>query len=62
MHNRDRTKVVGAINYKISNSVDEHYHRVIYMVFSEKSSNPNLIHRETPLRFVTCLFIYVADT
>ena len=62
MHNRDRTKVVGAINYKISNSVDEHYHRVIYKVFSGKSSNPILIHRETPLRFVTCLFMYVADT
>ena len=29
MHNTDRTKVGGAINYKINNIVYEHYHWVI---------------------------------
>ena len=33
VHNRDRTKVVGAINYNINNIVYEHYHWVIYKVF-----------------------------
>ena len=62
MHNRDRTKVVGAINDKFSNIVDEHYHREIYKVFSGKSSNPTLIHRETPLRFVTRVYLCMSPT
>ena len=62
VHNRDRTKVVGAINYKISNSVDQHHHRVIYKMFSGKSSNPILIHRETPLGFITYVYIFMLQT
>ena len=62
MHNRDRTKVVGAIIYKIGNIVDEHHHWVIYKVFSGKSSNPILIHRETPLEFVTCVYLCMSPT
>ena len=61
MHNTDRMKVLGALSYKIDNIVYEHYHWVIYerhlRCYSEKSSNPILFHRVTPLGFVTHVYL-----
>ena len=44
MHNRGRTKVVGAINSKINNIiVYEHYHWVIYKMLFREELKPNFI-------------------
>ena len=43
MHDRGRTKVVGAINYKINNAVYEHYHWVIYKMLFREELKPNFI-------------------
>ena len=43
MHNGERTKVVGAINYyKINDNVYEHYNWVIYEMLFIKELKPNL--------------------
>ena len=43
MHNRGRTKVVGAINYKTNNIVYEHYYWVIYKMLFREELKPNFI-------------------
>ena len=43
MHNRGRTKVVGAINYKTNNIVYEHYHWVIYKMLIREELKPNIL-------------------
>ena len=42
MHNGDRTKVIGAINYIINNIVYECYHWVIYKILFREELKPNL--------------------
>ena len=42
MHNGDRTKVVGAINYNINNIVYKQYHWLINKVLFREELKPNL--------------------
>ena len=64
MHNRDRTKVVRAIdnNYKINNIVYKHYHWVIYMLFREELK-PNFNSQSYSIGVCnTCLLMDVTNT
>ena len=42
MHSRNRTKVVGAINYKINNIVYEHHNWMIYKMLFREELKPDL--------------------
>ena len=45
MHNAERAKVVGAINYyKINDSVYEHYNCVIYKILFIEELKPNYLN------------------
>ena len=60
MHNRGRTKVGGAINYKINNIiVYEHYHWVIYKMLFREQLKPNLISWSNSIGVCnTCLVMF----
>ena len=58
MHNRGRTKVVGAINYKINNIV-LHYHWVIYKILFREELKSNFISQSNSIGVCnTCLFMF----
>ena len=61
MHNRGRTKVVGAINYyNINNIVYEHYHWVIYKKLFREELKPNFISQSNSIGVCNtiCLFMF----
>ena len=63
MHNRDRMKVVGAINYKIKDTVYERYHWVIYKIFFRDELKPNLTSQSNFIGVCnTCLYVCVTNT
>ena len=63
MHNGDRMKVNGAINYKINNIVYGHYHWVIYKILFREELKPNLNSQNNSIGVCnTCLFMHVTDT